>query len=134
MYNYIPESMSWFVNNRCTWVLCEKERTIDTQIDSTPSWNQTQYCLYSTEPMALSIRDQAIVTADLGLRLSDSVVKIWVKDFDFDFDINVNSLLMTERITSCGNCLEPITGYWKLLSSSNSGLQKESWLLITRAN
>lgn len=133
MHNYISDSMTWFVNNRCTWTLCEKVRNIDSQIDSEFTWNETANTLYTTEPQSISIRDQAIITANLGLQLSDTVIKVWVKDFNFNFDINNNSLLMTERITPCGNCLEPLEGYWKLLSSSNSGLQKEQWLILTRA-
>jgi hypothetical protein len=115
--------------------LFQRERTIDTQLDVTRSWDDTGEAIESIEPIAISTRDNILIQQNSSLEPSDSVMKIWVKDIQLDFTANEYSLQMIERTTPCGEDLQLLVGYYYILTTSSAlGLDRDQWIFLTRKN
>jgi hypothetical protein len=115
--------------------LLARERTIDTQLDVTRSWDDTGEEIESIEPIAISTRDNILIQQNSGLEPSDSVMKIWVKDIQLDFTANEYSLEMIGRNTPCGEDLQLLVGYYYILTTSSAlGLDRDQWIFLTRKN
>ena len=132
MYNYIPSCITWAVNNKCTWEIYEKTRDIDSEADSTTNLSLLETVFDSTEPQDMSIRDQAIVTANQGIQLIDMSYRLWIKDLIFQFNSSKHVIKMSKRITPFGVSLAVWDGYWTVLSSTTEGLNRGVNLIISK--
>lgn len=130
---YIPESITWSVNNKVTWSLYRVARQIDGQLDVKRPWTDTEQVIYTTDIQALNVRDNAILAQEQSLALGDSVVKVWWKDANLDFTQFNYALKMVARTDPFGENLDMARGFYRILNTqSNFGLQREQWVFLVK--
>ena len=78
---WIPETLTYSLNNKCTWDIYSREREIDSQVDITRPWEETEDTLETTDPVLVQEQDAIMMTAALGLVASKVIFKIWVQGF-----------------------------------------------------
>ncbi len=131
MYQYIPNAITWALNNKVTWALYSKVRNIDDQLDTDRGWIDSGEVIYSTEPQSLSIRDAAIIQQSSPLAIDRPVCKIWAKNLELDWQIYNYALKMTARTTPPGKALDLIVGKYLILSDSLAyGVSRDSWISL----
>jgi len=130
---FIPDQLTYALNNKCTWRLDTKDREIDSQNDIALDWEDSGTCIETTDPVLVPTQDMIMLNASVGLAASKVVFKVWVKEINLDVEMLNTSLVNIERTQPSGECLELLEGRYVLISNTvDYGQNREGWLFLTK--
>ena len=157
MYNYIPPSITWSVNNKVIWELYYRERMIDSSLDVnrewisassqwdilkdlwetiTKEWNLlTDGFLQTTEPVEVNERDLISLQVNYGLNPTMSICKIWIKNIDVSFQSFDYALKMISRKDPQGRDLGLVPNLYTCLRCQTPFTgNRDQWLYLMYDN
>ncbi len=157
MFNYIPQAITWSVNNKVVWELYYRNRTIDSSFDVNREWisanfewelltenwetitkdwqNLTTGFIQSTEPVEVNERDLISLQVNYGLNPSMSICKIWIKNIDVSFQSFDYALKMISRTDPQCRNLGLVQNYYTCLRCQTPFTgNRDQWLYLMYDN